>query len=204
MKILGINGSPRKKGNSYYLIGEALKAGKDAESTLETAIIQLSDLEIQCCRACESCGEPPYQCIIEDDFSSILDKMKDADGLLIASPRYGPLGACPSKMQALLERLINVNWVPTENNPDFSFPLEGKPCGLLAVSGEGRQNNMPVLHNLEQYALAFGLQVIHTSKWPWVGVSGRGGSNKREVLEDQEAIDNAQKLGRLLVKEVTT
>lgn len=190
------------KGNSYYLVREALKAGEEAQPTINMEIIQLADLRIEPCRACESCGKEPYECVIEDDFSLIWDKMKSADGLLIASPRYGPLGACPSKMQALLERLINVNWLPTENNPDFSFPLEGKPCGLIAVSGEGRQNNMPVLHNLEQYALAYRLRIIHTSQWPWVGVSGKGGNKKGEVLEDQEGVNNAQKLGRMLVEEL--
>lgn len=201
MRLLGLVGSPRKSGNSYYLVREAVKAAKEAEPTVDTEIREIAELDIESCRACESCAEKPYRCIIKDDFRFILDKMKKADGILIASPRYGPLGVCPSKMQALLERLININYLPTKNNPDFNYPLEGKPCGLMAVSVEGRQNNMPLLHNLEQYALAYRLSVIHTSEWPWVGVSGKG-NNKGDVLKDKEAIRNAKNLGSLLIKDI--
>lgn len=201
MKILGIVGSPRKDGNSFYLIRQALKTAKEAEIQLKTEIVQLSDLRIESCRACESCAERPYKCIIDDDFRFVLVKMKDADGILIASPRYGPFGACPSKMQALLERLTNVNYLPTHKNPEFVFPLKDKPCGLLVVSAEGRQNNLPVLHSLEQYVLAYRMRVMHIPEWPWVGVSGRG-NEKGDVLNDNEAMKGAQQLGRLLVEDL--
>jgi len=127
--------------------------------------------------------------------------MKQADGILLASPRYGPFGASPSKMQALLERLINVNTLPANVNPNFVFPLQGKPCGLLAVSVEGRQNNLPVLHSLEQYVLAYRMQPVHTKLWPFVGVSGRG-NDKGDVLRDVEAMENAKILGKLLVRTI--
>lgn len=198
MKILGIVGSPRKEGNSFYLMREALKGAQEFEPSLETEIIQLSDVQLKSCRACESCANKPFKCILEDDFDFVLDKMRRADGLLMASPRYGPFGATPSKMQALLERLINVNYLPAKQKPDFDFPLKNKPCGLLAVSVEGRQNNLPVLHSLEQYVLAFHMRVIHSLEWPWVGVTGRG-NKKGAVLKDKEAMRSARKLGGLLV-----
>jgi hypothetical protein len=43
------------------------------------------------------------------------------------------------------------------------------------------------------------MKVIHIPEWPWVGVSGRG-DEKGDVLNDYEAMKNAQQLGRLLVK----
>lgn len=201
MKALGIVGSPRKDGNSFCLIKEALKGAREAEDSLEKEIIQLCDLRIESCQACESCAQEPYKCVIEDDFEFVVDKMKGADAILIASPRYGPFGASPSKMQALLERLVNVNYLPTHNNPGFVFPLRDKPCGLLAVSVEGRQNNLPVLHSLEQYALVYRMRPIRTAEWPWIGVTGRG-NDKGDVLEDKEAMRNARQLGRLLVADL--
>ena len=124
--------------------------------------------------------------------------MKALDGIIIAAPRYGPFGVCPSKMQAVLERLMNVSYLPIHTDPAFVKPLHGKPCGLLAVSVEGRQNNLPVLHSLEQYVLALGMQVVHAEQWPWVGVTGKG-NEKGDVLKDDEAMKNARGLGRLLV-----
>jgi multimeric flavodoxin WrbA len=202
MKIIGIVGSPREEGNSFYLINEALKGVFEAEPSIETEIIQLSLVNIDPCRACENCANEPYECINgDDDFRSVLKKMENADGILISSPRYGPLGAMPSRMQALLERLMNVSYLPKHNNPNFVAPLNGKPCGLLAVSAEGKQNTMPVLHTLEQYALAFHMRVIHAPEWPWVGVCGKG-DEKGDVLKDDYALDNARGLAKKIVNEL--
>jgi multimeric flavodoxin WrbA len=204
MRLLGIVGSPRREGNSFYLVQRALEGAKEENPLVETKIIQLADLRIEPCRACESCAKEPFKCVNQDDdFEMVFEEMKRADGILLASPRYGPFGASPSKLQALLERLINVNILPGNTNPNFVFPLEGKPCGLLAVSVEGRQNNLPVLHSLEQYVLAYRMHPIHTKLWPFVGVSGRG-NEKGDVLKDTEAMENAKVLGRLLVKAIKT
>ena len=201
MKLLGVVGSPRKNGNSFYLVQKALDGARERDPFAETETVQLADLRIEPCRACESCAKEPFKCVIEDDFETIFEKMKSADGILLASPRYGPFGASPSKMQALLERLVNINYLPASTNSSFIFPLQDKPCGLLAVSVEGRQNNLPVLHSLEQYVLAWRMQPVHTKLWPFVGVSGRG-NEKRDVLKDAEAMRNAKVLGALLVEAI--
>lgn len=201
MKVLGIVGSPRKEGNSFCLVQRALEGAKEEDPLVETEIIQLADLRIEPCRACESCAEEPFKCVTKDDFEVVFEEMKRADGILLASPRYGPFGASPSKLQALLERLINVNVLPANTNPDFVFPLQGKPCGLLAVSVEGRQNNLPVLHSLEQYILAYRMKPVHTKLWPFIGVSGKG-NEKGDVLKDAEAMKNTKVLGVLLVKTI--
>jgi len=195
MKLIGIVGSPRPKGNSFHLIREALSTAAEVASV---ECLKLSDFVISPCRACESCGQPPFQCVLDDDFGKVLDQLRKADGLLLASPRYGPFGASPSGLQALLERLMNVSFLPKQTNPDFIPPLSNKPCGLLAVSVEGGQNNLPVLHSLEQYVLAYGMRVVHIPRWPFVGVSGKGNA-EGDVLQHTEAIDNARVLGRLVV-----
>lgn len=71
----------------------------------------------------------------------------------------------------------------------------------MAVSVEGGQNNLPVLHSLEQYVLAYRMQPIHTKLWPFIGVSGRG-NDKGDVLEDEKAMKSSKVLGALLVKAV--
>ena len=202
MKLLGIVGSPRKKGNSFYLVQRALEGAKEEDPAVETKTIQLADLRIEPCQACESCAEEPFKCVNQiDDFEAVFEEMKRADGIFLASPRYGPFGAGPSKLQALLERLINVNVLPANSNPNFVFPLQDTPCGLLAVSVEGRQNNLPVLHSLEQYVLAYHMRPVHTKLWPFIGVSGKG-NFKGDVLKDAEAMRNAKVLGALVVRAV--
>ncbi len=201
VKLIGIVGSPRPGGNSYHLVREALSAAAKEVGSVEGECLKLADFRISPCRACESCGKPPFRCVLDDDFRVLLDRLSEADAILLASPRYGPFGASPSGLQALLERLMNVSFLPKHANSAFVPPLRGKPCGLLAVSAEGGQNNLPVLHSLEQYALAYGMHVVHTDRWPYVGVSGKGNA-EGDVLQHAEAIENARELGRRVARAV--
>lgn len=71
MRILGIVGSNRKKGNSYLLLKEMFRNLPE----IEMKIIQIAELNIKPCRLCfKVCAKEPYQCIIKDDFEMLLGK----------------------------------------------------------------------------------------------------------------------------------
>jgi multimeric flavodoxin WrbA len=202
MKLLGIVGSPRERGNSFLLTEKAMQSARKEKPSLQTEIIQLSRQKIKSCKACESCANDPYICIQQDDLNEIYKRMKEADGIILASPGYGPIGACPSIMQAFLERTINLSHLPSLKNKKFIFPLKDKPCGLIAVSTEIRQSNLTILNNLEQYALAYRMKPVHIKNSSLAGVSGKG--NKiGEVLNDKEAVENSKLLGKLLAKAIS-
>ena len=90
MKVLGIHSSPIKNGNTAFLLdyalGEAAKAdGVSVES------ISLTGLSIADCRQCNWCmtkQTPERLCSIEDDASPILQKVRECDVLILASPVY--------------------------------------------------------------------------------------------------------------------
>jgi len=100
MKILGIVGSKRKKGNTATLMQEALKAAEDLG--VESEIIYLGDYEIKGCYGCEQCRET-YTCVIKDDMEQLYPKIMEADGLITASPTY--FYNVTADMKAFLERL---------------------------------------------------------------------------------------------------
>lgn len=106
MRILGFNGSPRKRWNTARLL-EAALAGA-AEAGAETELIQLYDLDFKGCISCFSCkrigGRSYGRCAVEDGLSPILEKVEEADGLILGSPVY--LGAESGRMRQFLERLI--------------------------------------------------------------------------------------------------
>lgn len=84
MKILAICGSPRK-GNSY----KALITIRDAFPLIDFEILHLNDMEFSLCKGCYGCvlrGES--HCPIKDDKGLILEKISEADGLILASPVY--------------------------------------------------------------------------------------------------------------------
>jgi multimeric flavodoxin WrbA len=85
VKILGILGSPRKKGNSEILLDSALKAAEEEGAEVEK--IRLCDLDYEPCRECHGCDETG-ECIVQDDMQRIYPKLMECDRLFIASPIF--------------------------------------------------------------------------------------------------------------------
>ena len=104
MKILGFNGSPRKNGNSFKLLSEAIRGAQDAGAEVE--IFNLYEKNFKGCRSCFACKrKSPFYgkgCAMKDDFSPIMENMLEADGWIFATPIYN--GHMSSSMSALLER----------------------------------------------------------------------------------------------------
>jgi multimeric flavodoxin WrbA len=86
MKILAINGSPRTiRSTTRKLTGYVLEGA--AETGAETEMIDLCDLRVTPCTACEGCSLSGI-CVFEDDIPAIVARMKEADGIIFASPVY--------------------------------------------------------------------------------------------------------------------
>lgn len=99
MKVIGIVGSPRPRGNTEYLVNEALAVLK--QEGIETEMIRLSEKNVAPCEACNACTEL-MDCKIMDDFQEIFEKMEQADGIIVGSPVY--YGSASPQVMALLDR----------------------------------------------------------------------------------------------------
>ena len=89
--VLILNGSPRKKGNTAYLIGKLIEGIHEAHPDTETETINLAFLKISPCNACDGCRiENPGKlyCVIRDHMAGLYDKVVKADAIIIASPVY--------------------------------------------------------------------------------------------------------------------
>ncbi|MDO5146892.1 MAG: flavodoxin family protein [Eubacteriales bacterium] len=106
MKIIAINGSSRKNWNTHILLNNAIEGAQKAGA--ETELIHLCDLNFKGCRSCFGCKSKanprPGHCVYGDELKPVLDKIDEADGLILASPIY--LSEVSSAMRAFLERLI--------------------------------------------------------------------------------------------------
>lgn len=115
MKIIAINGSPRKKDNTATLLNKALEGA--ASKGAETEIINLYDFNYKGCKSCFACklinGNSYGQCCINDEMSPILKKIKNADAIILGSPIY--LGGITGEMKSFMERLIFPYLVYDEN-----------------------------------------------------------------------------------------
>ncbi|MCD4821863.1 MAG: flavodoxin family protein [Methanococcoides sp.] len=102
MKVVAFNGSPRKEGNTSLLLKHVLTELED--EGIETEIIQIGSNTLSGCTACMKCFEnKDEQCVIKSDIvNDCIKKMKEADGIIIASPTY--FADINAETKALIER----------------------------------------------------------------------------------------------------
>src|SRR5450759_2655393 len=90
MKVLTINGSPRKKWNKATLLNKAIEGA--ASLGAETELIHLYDLDFKGCRGCYSCklidGKSYGRCDAKDDLTPILKDVEEVDAIILGSPIY--------------------------------------------------------------------------------------------------------------------
>jgi multimeric flavodoxin WrbA len=121
VKVLAVNGSPRKKWNTATLLNKALEGA--ASQGAETELINLYDLNYKGCISCFSCklkdGKSYGRCAAKDDLTPVLEKIPLVDALILGTPIY--LLDVTSGMRAFLERLLFSNLVYDENHSTL-FP----------------------------------------------------------------------------------
>jgi len=109
IRLLGICGSPRRRGNSRYLLDLAVEEAASAlgeRMQIETA--DIADFEIGPCRSCYTCSDRQGECFIEDDFALLRDRWAAADAIIYSIPVYH-LGI-PAQLKCFIDRLGNSLW----------------------------------------------------------------------------------------------
>ena len=129
MKILAFNGSPRRSANTATMLDHAIKGAQ--EKGAEVELFNLYTMQFSGCISCFTCKrldkERPIVCAVKDGLRPVLEKVRDIDGLLIASPIY--FGSESAACRALIERLCfpYLNYADYNNN---HFPRR-IPVGLI-------------------------------------------------------------------------
>ena len=101
MKVLAISSSPRKGGNSDVLCDEFLKGA--AQNGHETQKIRLAEKKIAPCTACYGCVEH-HACVRKDDMEDVLEALKTADVIVLASPVY--FYSICAQMKTMIDRCL--------------------------------------------------------------------------------------------------
>jgi multimeric flavodoxin WrbA len=188
MKVIGIVGSPRKNGNTELLTQHTLKA--ISEEGLPTELIRLAGLEIKPCTACMACKKEEI-CPIEDDLFPIYLKLKEAQGIILASPVY--FGSATALIKALMER---VGYIARWNGR----PFQGKVGGSLVVARRAGKNF--TMAQLTLWFQILGFYIPGSTYWN-VAI----GREKGEVEQDEEGLKTAWNFGKnmaFLIKKLST
>jgi len=133
MKVLAINGSPRKTWNTATMLNKALEGA--ASEGAETEIIHLYDLNFKGCTSCFACklkgGESYGECAYKDELTPVLKKIREIDALILGSPIY--IGTVTGEMKSFLERLIFPYMVYDPSHSSL-FPKK-IPVGFIYTMG---------------------------------------------------------------------
>lgn len=115
MKVLIVSGNPKKKGALASLVGEAARGATDGGAQVEEA--RITALDIGYCRFCLQCHDdvdsPIARCALADDMPDLLEKVRAADGLILACPASG--GHANAVMKTFIERTTWTLGRPTRN-----------------------------------------------------------------------------------------
>ena len=101
MKVLMINGSPRKDGNTSIALKEMEKTF--FEEGIEVETVQIGNKDVRGCIACGTCAEKG-RCVFDDVVNELAPKFQEADGLVVASPVY--YASANATLIACLDRLF--------------------------------------------------------------------------------------------------
>ena len=85
-KVLAINGSPRREGNTAHMLGTVL--GVCESAGFKTELYQAGGREVKGCRACGGCRKHIGRCVNDDWVNELYGKMVEADGIVLGSPTY--------------------------------------------------------------------------------------------------------------------
>jgi multimeric flavodoxin WrbA len=175
MKVVALNGSFNKGGNTY----QALKIVTDAlgEQGIETEIITVGDKEFKGCTGCHACKATGRCVLSEPEFIKILERLYEADGLLLGSPVY--YGGITGPMKSFLDRAF---FSSTKGQ------LQYKVASALVVLR--RAGAMSAYEQLNNYLLASEMLVVPCQ---WMAVFG---ARPGEIHEDLEGLQRLRSLGK--------
>lgn len=179
MKVVAFNGSPRKEGNTSILLGivceELQKEG------IETEIIQIGGKKVHGCTACMKCFEnQDNRCTIDNDFvNECIQKMIEADGIIIGTPTY--FADVSTEVKALIDR---AGFVAMANGGKFTRKAG---AAVVAVRRSGAIHAYDTINHL--FGIS-GMFTVGSNYWN-IGM----GLHPGDVKNDADGLETMKNLG---------
>jgi multimeric flavodoxin WrbA len=184
MKIVAVLGSPRPKSNSTALARRILQ--KAGEHGAETQEFVLNKLKYKGCQGCETCKKKLDRCVLKDDLSPVLEAVKEADAIVLATPNY--FGEVSAQFKAFFDRTYSYL------NADFSSRVQpGKSSVFVYAQGQTDLNMYEdVFPRYERWLKHYGFARNHLLRMN--GPREADSASKREDLQAE-----AERIAQTLV-----
>ena len=204
-KILGVSGSPVKRGNTEVFLSEALKTAEGL-GDVSTEMVRLIEKRIGDCRHCNWCLSRQDEgsfCCIKDDMLDLYPKIIEADAILLATPTYG--GRLSGYSAVFIDR-----WRALVLGKRYRGVLRNKVGGAMTVAWFRNAGPETALLSVVSAYLMWGMVVASPGEggcqFGAVGVSSDGGSGrfvpeeKLGVLKDKLGMSSARALAKRTVE----
>jgi multimeric flavodoxin WrbA len=160
MKVMGFIASPRKEGNTAWIINKILDGAK--EQGAETRSWYFSDLDIKPCQGCLGChkGDQDRGCVINDDMQKLYGALEQADVLVLGSPIY--MGQMSAQAKIFTDRLFAQ--ISPRFSPHFKENAVNKKLILVFTQGNPDSGMFQVYFDYTKYMfqlLEFDVKGVH-------------------------------------------
>ncbi len=194
MRVFGIVGSMRANGHTTALVRRVVEAMDSVSIGLEVEIVQAAERTFAPCQVtCSAyCSAHSYRCATTDDVGAILERMIEADAVILGAPQY--FRAPPAHFHAFIERVQSMSFFhETAGVPRSPSPLAGIPCGLVAVAEYSNPHG--ILEYLHDFSTLVGMRPVLLDGFPYLGVGAHGDPEDDDVFRPHE---RARDLGTAL------
>lgn len=189
MKVIGIAGSPRRNGNTDILLQQVMLGAAKAGANTKTIV--LSALSIAPCRHCDGCLKTG-KCVIEDDMQWLHVDLREADGIVLASPIF--FMGITAQAKAMIDRCQAIWVIKHVLKMPVAIPPGRKRRGLFVSVGGTKLSNLfqPSLATVKSWFAT--LEVGYLGEVVFSGIDEAGA-----ILRYPSAIDDAFVAGQKLV-----
>jgi multimeric flavodoxin WrbA len=187
LQVLGVGGSPRKRGNSDILLNQILKGV--AKRNIHTTAVQLRDLDYQGCTGCEKCRRDKICTGLMDGMSLVYPYVLESRGLVLVSPAH--TYNITSWMKAFIDRLYCFYDFDDNRPRGWRSRLAGQKrmAVLGAVCEQENPSDMGFTLEAMRYPLqSLGYEIF--AEIPVFGIFDRG-----KIKDDDDVLANAEKVG---------
>ena len=176
INVLGISASPRKGGNSAFLLERALQGANEAHpSEVTTLAWGFPGKTIAHCTACDACNRNGGHCTTHDDFQDLVDLWIEADAVIYSAPVYHM--GLPSQLRAFMDRmgtstLFRFGAAPNEPLPQKLL----KPIGAIVQGNGFASGQEQAMQQVVAHAVLMGCVPVVADDWEAsLGVAGTTG-----------------------------
>lgn len=188
MKLVCLLGSPRKNGNSATVAARLTARAQELGAEVET--IYLNGLEYRGCQACYACKQGAETCVIKDDLQPVLEAVRQADAVVMASAVY--YGEVTAQLKAFIDRSFCFLKPEYYARPDCSRLEPGKGMAMILIQGHPDENSFAdIFARYDFFFNWYGYRPGHLIRG--LGISERSDVTKRDYLMDG-AVEVAEKL----------